>query len=576
MKLLNGGLRGCIPVTRLILCVILVLAANVGLVTPARAVGMVSHKNVVDTASSQDYSYRYPELAELLKDYPGAVASGSMFPDWGYSINVLDDNDQPWTGYSEVAHEHADCVGGTRQNHLSYRDAFANILQSRLSPPYTEDELKTIAFWFGLVSHVETDETFDRDFMPVAIDKDGGDHLGVDLVVDSEVKWHKGWAEPDWFFPLEVIAAAYQAVGCKEITVDTMRWAVHDEFIGKVNDIVWWEPLLSRGYKRDWMSRNYQSAPGGMNDLYEATATAWQNQWDTWKPVTTILLSPAAPDGDDGVYHHPVTIQFEATAFLEGQIETWYSLDGGAYQVYTSPLAICAEGIHAVSFYSINSMGGSEDPKTITLEIEPLRPGTSWVFGGPNLLVNGSFEQSDPASGVASSWTAFDNGEGAHYEYRDDSWNPVVSDGKHSQLIEINSIGLDVPAGTDHIAGIYQQVQLCSGCAYELSFDAMMRERDNHSMEDPYRTMVGWAYSGNGGTDLAAADHAEWLPLNTVYPMFEPGSMWSFRTTFVSPGDDVTVLIYAVKKWATEARMLNVNLDNAVLRECRPVRTGQE
>ncbi|NLF15482.1 MAG: hypothetical protein GX597_27150, partial [Anaerolineaceae bacterium] len=47
-----------------------------------------------------------------------------------------------------------------------------------------------------------------------------------------------------------------------------------------------------------------------------------------------------------------------------------------------------------------------------------------------------------------------------------------------------------------------------------------------------------------------------------------------YRTRFEAPGEDVTIWLYALKKWATLERELDVNLDNATLRLCRPAPVG--
>ena len=45
-----------------------------------------------------------------------------------------------------------------------------------------------------------------------------------------------------------------------------------------------------------------------------------------------------------------------------GPFETLYSLDAGiTYQQYTEPLTISSEGTRNISFYSVDSMGISDD-----------------------------------------------------------------------------------------------------------------------------------------------------------------------------------------------------------------------
>jgi hypothetical protein len=212
--------------------------------------------------------------------------------------------------------------------------------------------------------------------------------------------------------------------------------------------------------------------------------------------------------------------------------------------------------------------------RSLLTPVQPYSPDAELVCDGPNLLANGSFEQGFQPNGVANSWIAFDNGGEARYRYRDERWGPVVSEGEHSQLIKIDTLDPGGPTEPDHLAGIYQTVQLMPGFTYELSVEAMMRERRAQPMEDPYRYMVGWGTSGDGGTNPAGMDVRAWLPLRAIYPMMQPGDMQSYHTRFEASSEEMTLWLFGMKKWATLGRELNVNLDDAVLRMCRPVTAG--
>ena len=78
-----------------------------------------------------------------------------------------------------------------------------------------------------------------------------------------------------------------------------------------------------------------------------------------------------------------------------------------------------------------------------------------------DVLANGGFEQgfgSQAGCGmVGSGWQCFTNGGAANYGFYDDQWDRTVADGKHSQLIEINTKGIMV-GDADRYAGIYQTV----------------------------------------------------------------------------------------------------------------------
>lgn len=206
-------------------------------------------------------------------------------------------------------------------------------------------------------------------------------------------------------------------------------------------------------------------------------------------------------------------------------------------------------------------------PPVIVQPPTPVTP--SIVCDGPNLLWNGNFEYGFQPNGVANSWFGFTNGGRANYGFYDEQWPAVVSEGKHGQLIEINTKNLPNGTDPDRVAGISQMVWLQPGALYQFSLDALMREEPTAADEDFYRTMVLWGYSRVGARPPAALEFQERVPLTEIYPRTEPGPMQSYSTRFVAPGGYTTISLWALKKWATENRELDVNLDNVALRMCR-------
>ncbi|MEA3335933.1 MAG: LysM peptidoglycan-binding domain-containing protein [Chloroflexota bacterium] len=196
-------------------------------------------------------------------------------------------------------------------------------------------------------------------------------------------------------------------------------------------------------------------------------------------------------------------------------------------------------------------------------------PEPAIVCDGPNLLMNGGFEYGFQANGVANYWMGFNNGGRANYGYYDEQWPPVVSEGTHGQLIEINTLDVGDQTDPDRMSGIYQWLWLKPGATYEFSVDAMMRERNDHSDEDFYRYMVEWGYSANGWTDPANMTFRERVPLDNIYLRTEPGEMQSYTTRFAAPSETTTIWLFALKKWATLERELDANLDNVAIRMCR-------
>jgi len=184
------------------------------------------------------------------------------------------------------------------------------------------------------------------------------------------------------------------------------------------------------------------------------------------------------------------------------------------------------------------------------------------------LLVNGSFESGFtmvPGCGmVGAGWGCFTNGGTADYGFYDDEWAPVVGDGKHSQLIEINTMQY-AASEADRYAGIYQPVSLVKGHEYEFKLLAGMRERGPDPNEDPYRYRIQWGYTVNGSTDWKQVTNWVELPFDKIDERTAPTGLQSHSVKFVAPSGKITLFVRAWKKWGTAYKELDVNLDSLSL-----------
>ena len=112
-----------------------------------------------------------------------------------------------------------------------------------------------------------------------------------------------------------------------------------------------------------------------------------------------------------------------------------------------------------------------------------------------NILANGSFEhgfvQMDGCGIVGAQWGCFTNGGQANYGFYDDQWDLTVSEGEHSQLIEINTKGM-AAADSDRYAGIYQTVKVVPGAKYDFGLRGMIRTTNMEGDPWRYRVQVGW------------------------------------------------------------------------------------
>jgi hypothetical protein len=132
---------------------------------------------------------------------------------------------------------------------------------------------------------------------------------------------------------------------------------------------------------------------------------------DKTAPVTAATVNPAAPDGRDGWYVHPVTVTLSTYDNLSGVAKTEYSLDGGStWLAYTSPVTLSQDAKYTVNYRSTDNAGNVETVKTSGFNLDATAP-TITVSG----LVYGTYSDSmdvtpiltlsDSLSGVDSSKT---------------------------------------------------------------------------------------------------------------------------------------------------------------------------
>ena len=89
-------------------------------------------------------------------------------------------------------------------------------------------------------------------------------------------------------------------------------------------------------------------------------------------PSTTIFLSPSP--NLDGSYPGDVTATLSATATSGYAIDsTYYSVDGGVEQTYTTPFIVSGDGPHSIKYWSIDDAGVYETPKYKYFNIASLR-----------------------------------------------------------------------------------------------------------------------------------------------------------------------------------------------------------
>jgi LysM repeat protein len=197
------------------------------------------------------------------------------------------------------------------------------------------------------------------------------------------------------------------------------------------------------------------------------------------------------------------------------------------------------------------------------------------VCAGPNLVYNGNFESgfNPTAVGhVGNSWGAFTNGGAANYGFYDDQWPRVVADGKHSQLIEINTKGI-FPADNDRYAGIYQYITgLHPGVEYEFRMKGLLRGAGNE--DDPYRFAAQVGYLPGYQSDWGKVSNWTEMNLGPIGVRTDPGPMTEYTMKFTANASDLTLFIRGWKKWAITNVEMDFNIDSVSLQACLLYGTG--
>ncbi len=193
--------------------------------------------------------------------------------------------------------------------------------------------------------------------------------------------------------------------------------------------------------------------------------------------------------------------------------------------------------------------------------------------GGPNLLYNGSFEEGfNPASigHVGRGWGSYTNGGAAAYGFYDDMWPPVVADGKHSQLIEINTKGI-MPADGDRVAGIYQRIgKLEVGKSYELTVRGVLRGSGGEA-GDPNRWEAEVGYNWGGDTKWQNVNNWQGMDLGGIQSRTEPTSIGTYKVRFTAHEPSMVLFLQGWFKWGETNLEMDLNYDELSLRACESV-----
>jgi hypothetical protein len=133
----------------------------------------------------------------------------------------------------------------------------------------------------------------------------------------------------------------------------------------------------------------------------EATNTGYVNI-DTTPPTTT--ATNLAASASTGWQDAPVTVTLSASDAVSGVAATYYTIDGGTQQTYSTPFTVSAEGSHTIVYWSVDAAGNVESQHTGYVNVDLTPPtvtdnaGTAWH----DTAVTVTLTASDALSGVAA------------------------------------------------------------------------------------------------------------------------------------------------------------------------------
>ena len=131
----------------------------------------------------------------------------------------------------------------------------------------------------------------------------------------------------------------------------------------------------------------------------------------TTPPSTTATLS--GPTGSTGAYDASVQVTLSATdpngaSYLAA---TYYTIDGGAKQTYSVPFTISSDGLHTITYWSVDTLGGIEAAHiqqfTITAQLATVTVSPGSVTGGAPSTATVTLTGIAPAGGAVVKLSTF-------------------------------------------------------------------------------------------------------------------------------------------------------------------------
>jgi hypothetical protein len=163
----------------------------------------------------------------------------------------------------------------------------------------------------------------------------------------------------------------------------------------------------------------YLVGDGQYETVYVPCAVIIVHVTDLVPPVTTATVY--GTQGSNGWYRSAVSVLLSATDVGSTVAATYYSIDGGATQLYTPSIDISAEGTHTLRYWSVDSAGNIETTHSMLLRIDVTLPIAAIEVRSTAFQGNDGYDLRQPTI-VLSSYDAVSGPASIQYRFNEGGW----------------------------------------------------------------------------------------------------------------------------------------------------------
>lgn len=279
-------------------------------------------------------------------------------------------------------------------------------------------------------------------------------------------------------------------------------------------------------------------------------------QYNHATPVTTATLSTPF---SDGLSPDPTTVTLNASAAAGYTIaNTYYTIDGGAQQTYSTPFTVTGAGSHTITYWSVDNSGVPESANTKTFTITEAYNLTGTVYNDANQ--NGF--QDTGEQGVSGVTVSLNTGQTATTDSNGNYTFSNLESGTYTETVTVpngytattsNPVSVPLSANTTENFGI-AQLQASPVVAINAGGDT----QGNYSADTDY----------SGGTTYTSSDTVDTSSVTNpapeaVYQSVRYGNTFSYTIPNLTANGSYTVRLHFNELYwnAAGQRVFNVGIN---------------